>query len=136
MAIPKAFISFDLDHDETEKNQFINQIQHSPSPFSVDSWSRKSIILQSEWDTIVNSKIDKCNMLIILSGTQTATATNVIKEISMANSLKVPIFGVYISGADKTTTLPRGLQRNRTLPYDWNMISKAVRQVMSEKKNS
>lgn len=54
----------------------------------------------------------------------------------MAKGLSVPVFGVYVDGAGTTSTLPAGLQRNRTMAWNWKLIADAVTQVMGEGKNA
>jgi hypothetical protein len=51
-------------------------------------------------------------------------------------AVDVPVFGVYVDGAGTTSTLPNGLQRNRTIAWDWKLIAAAVRQMMGEGKNA
>lgn len=135
MSDPRAFISFDFDHDEIEKNLFIGQSKNSRTPFSIEDWSSKSLLPQLQWETIIKGKINKCNMLIVLSGQTMASATGVSKEITMAISQNVPVFGVYVDGANTTSNLPRGLQRGRTIAWDWGKIANAIDQVMREGKN-
>ncbi|MEG2391349.1 MAG: TIR domain-containing protein [Acinetobacter sp.] len=135
MADPRAFISFDFDHNETEKNLFVGQSKNSKTPFSIQDWSAKSAMAQSEWEAIVKDKINKCNMLILLVGKTMASATGVAKEIKMAKDQNVPVFGVYVGGADSSSNLPDGLQRNRTISWDWANIASAVDQMMGEGKN-
>ena len=74
-------------------------------------------------------------MLIVLVGKTMASATGVAKEIKMAKEQNVPVFGVYVAGADATSNLPDGLARNRTIKWDWNNIAAAVKQMMGEGKN-
>lgn len=135
MADPRAFISFDFDHNETEKNLFVGQSKNSKTPFSIQDWSAKSSMPQSQWETIVKEKINKCNMLIVLVGNTMASATGVAKEIKMAKDQDVPVFGVYVDGANSSSNLPYGLQRNRTINWEWDAIANAVSQMMSEGKN-
>jgi len=135
MADPRAFISFDFDHDETEKNLFVGQSKNSKTPFSIQDWSAKSSMLQSEWEKIVKDKINNCNMLIVLSGKTMASATGVAKEIAMAKDQEVPVFGVYVDGANKSNNLPKGLNRNRTISWNWENIAYAIDQMMGEGKN-
>ncbi len=54
----------------------------------------------------------------------------------MAKELNVPVFGVYVDGAGTSSTLPAGLQRNRTTAWKWDLIAAAVRQMMGEGKNA
>ena len=135
MADPRAFISFDFDHNETEKNLFVGQSKNSKTPFSIQDWSAKSSMPQSQWEALVKEKINKSNMLIVLVGKTMASATGVAKEIKMAKDQNVPVFGVYVGGADSTSNLPDGLARNRTIKWNWDDIAAAVKQMMGEGKN-
>lgn len=135
MADPRAFISFDFDHNETEKILFVGQSKNSKTPFSIQDWSSKSSLPQSQWEAIVKGKINNTNMLIVLVGKTMASATGVAKEIKMAKEQNVPVFGVYVAGADAASNLPDGLARNRTIKWDWDNIAAAVKQMMGEGKN-
>ena len=135
MANPRAFISFDFDNNKTEKDLFIGQSKNSKTPFNIEDWSSKDSLPQREWEKLINDKINKCNMLIVLVGKSTYNATGVVKEISFAKNNNVPIFGVYVGGASSLTNLPSGLQRNRTIDWDWGEIASAIDQVMTEGKN-
>jgi hypothetical protein len=135
MADPRSFISFDFDHNETEKMLFVGQSKNSKTPFSIQDWSAKSSMPQSQWETLVKEKINKCNMLIVLVGKTMASASGVAKEIEMAKDQNVPVFGVYVGGADSSSNLPKGLPRNRTIKWNWDDIAAAVEQMMGEGKN-
>jgi hypothetical protein len=135
MADPRAFLSFDFDHNEAHKTLFAGQAKNSKTPFSIQDWSAKSAMTQSEWEAIVEEKVNKCNMLIVLSGKTMASATGVSKEITMAKAQDVPIFGVYVDGATTSSNLPTGLARNRTIAWDWDKIAAAIDQMMGEGKN-
>ncbi len=134
-AVPRAFISFDFDHNETEKKLFVGQSKNSKTPFSIQDWSAKYSMPQSKWEAIVKERINKCNMVIVLVGKYMASATGVVKEISMANEQNIPVFGVYVGSANSLSNLPKGLQRNRTIKWTWNLIANAIEQVMKEGKN-
>ena len=135
MLYPRALISFDFDHDETEKTLFVGQSKNSKTPFTIEDWSSKSSLPQSQWEALIKGKIAKCNMVIVLVGNTMASAGGVAKEIAMAKELDVPIFGVYVDGANTQSNLPNGLQRNRTIAWNWDNIAKAIEQMMTEGKN-
>ena len=135
MADPRAFVSFDFDHDETQRTLFIGQSKNSKTPFSIQDWSAKSSMPQSQWEAIVKDKINKCNMSIVLVGKTMASASGVPKEIKMAKDQDVPVFGVYVVGANSNSNLPSGLPRNRTIIWNWDSIAAAVKQMMGEGKN-
>lgn len=136
MAEPRAFISFDFDHNETEKHLFVGQSRNSKTPFSIEDWSSKTSLPQNQWETIIDSKINKCNILIVLVGKYMASASGVEKEIRFAKKNNVPIFGVYVGGADSNSNLPDGLARSRTIPWNWDNIGNEIKQLMNEGKNA
>ena len=136
MADPRAFISFDVDHNETDKVLFAGQAKNSRTPFTIQDWSSKSSLPQSKWEEIVEDKINRCNMVIVLCGRYMATATGVAKEIGMAKRNDVPFFGVYVDGANENSNLATGLRRNRTIKWEWDAIASAIDQMMTEGKNS
>lgn len=136
MAEPRAFISFDVDHNSDHKILFAGQAWHSKTPFKHEDWSAKSPMPQAQWEAIVKEKINKTHLLIVLVGRHMSTATGVVKEIEMARSQNVPVFGVYVDGADNTSTLPTGLNRNRVINWTWDGIASAVTQMMGEGKNA
>ncbi len=135
MADPRTFVSFDFDHNETQKTLFVGQSKNSKTPFAIQDWSAKSSMPQSQWEAIVKEKVNKCNMLIVLVGKTMASAAGVSKEITMAKDQSVPVFGVYVDGANTKSNLPSGLPRNRTISWNWDNIAAAVDQMMGEGKN-
>lgn len=135
MADPRAFISFDFDHDAESKILFAGQTKNSKTPFNIEDWSSKEHLPQKEWEELIQSKINKCNMLIVLVGKNMSTATGVAKEITFAHKQNVPVFGIYVNGANTTSTLPTGLTRGRVIAWDWNNIASAIKQMMDEGKN-
>jgi hypothetical protein len=135
MSDPRAFISFDFDNNKTEKDLFAGQAKNSRTPFNIEDWSSKTHLPQREWENLIESKINKCNLLIVLVGKKSYSATGVEKEISFAKINNVPVFGVYVDGANTSTDLPDGLQRNRTISWDWDKIADAIDVCMKEGKN-
>lgn len=136
MADPRAFVSFDFDHNGTSRVLFVGQAKKdSPTPFTVEDWSSKSSLPQAQWVALIKGKIAKCNMLIVLVGKSMGTAAGVAEEITMAKDQDVPVFGVYVDGAGADSTLPAGLQRNRTMAWKWPTIAAAIKQMMTEGKN-
>ena len=136
MADPRAFVSFDFDHNETQRNLFAGQAKSdSPTPFTVHDWSSKSSLPQSQWEAEIKEKINRTNMCIVLVGTTMASAIGVAKEVGMAKEQDVPVFGVYVDGATSSSTLPTGLARSRTVAWDWDRIAGMVDLCMSEGKN-
>lgn len=137
MADPRAFLSFDFDHDATWRVLFAGQAKKdSPTPFTVEDWSSKTVLPEAQWEILISTKIGATNMLIVLVGNSTHSATGVVKEIQFAKSLDVPVFGVYVDGAGVRTPLPVGLARTRTVDWTWPTVAAAVNQMMGEGKNA
>lgn len=135
MSYPRAFISFDFDNDKTEKHFFAGQSKNSRTPFNIEDWSSKQHLPQNEWENLIESKIKRCNLLIVLVGKETYTASGVEKEITFAIKNHIPVFGVYVGGANYSTLLPDNLYRSRTVIWDWDKIADKVDQCMKEGKN-
>jgi hypothetical protein len=134
---PRAFVSFDFDNNQIEKILFAGQAKKdSPTPFTVEDWSSKSSLPQATWEAEITKKIAATNMCIVLVGRHIRSAGGVAKEVAMALSQNVPVFGVYVDGAGTGSTIPNGLQRNRTLAWNWALIAAMVDQAMGEGKNA
>ena len=54
----------------------------------------------------------------------------------MAKEQNIPYFGVYVDGSNSKSNLPKGLERNRTIQWNWDNISNAIDQLMKEGKNA
>lgn len=135
MGYPRAFISFDFENNIEEKHLFVGQAKNSRTPFNIEDWSSKAHLPQRQWENLINEKIRKCNLTIVLVGKKTSTASGVLKEIQFAKSNNVPVFGVYVRAASIITELPIGLARSRTIAWAWDDISIRITQCMGEGKN-
>lgn len=136
MALPRAFVSFDFDHDEVWRNLFAGQAKSdSPTPFAVADWSSKSALPQSMWQSEIKKKIAMCHLMVVLVGPHTSTASGVAIEIGLANELFVPYFGVYVDSATTSTALPSGLARNSVVPWRWDQIANMINQCMQMGRN-
>ena len=137
MADPRAFLSFDFDHDSTSKILFAGQADsESPTPFTLEDWSSKASLPEAEWEKLIAGKVARCHLMIVLVGKSMSSAYGVAAEIAMAKDKNVPVIGVYVNGADTSSTLPAGLQRNRTMSWNWKSIGSAIDQCMTEGKNA
>jgi hypothetical protein len=136
LAEPRAFVSFDFDHDATSRILFVGQAgKESPTSFTIEDWSSKEELAQSDWERIIRDKMNRCHMVIVLVGRHMSSATGVAKEITMASALNVPVFGVYVDGAGTSSSLPAGLPRNRVVRWTWPTVAAAILQMMGEGKN-
>jgi hypothetical protein len=137
MADPRAFISFDFDYDQDSRVLFVGQgKKESPTPFTVHDWSSKTALPQSQWERLIADKIGNCHLMIVLVGKHMGSANGVDKEIRFAKDANVPFFGVYVNGANSSSSLPAGLSRSRVTTWTWPNIASCIDQMLEEGKNS
>ena len=84
----------------------------------------------------MREKIGRCHLMFVLVGPTSHRATGVAKEIAMATEQNVPFVGVYVGGADASTTLPAGLPRDRAFAWRWELLSKAISSMLTEGRNA
>lgn len=128
----RAFLSFDTVHNDPERVAFFEQSNDCPTGFSMPSFSTSDPSPSSDSGKHLQDRIYRCDMMIVLVGKETASATNVKKEIDLARRNNVPFFGVYVGGAEPPVALPANLSANRVIPLDWTRIGSAMTQLMGE----
>lgn len=97
----KCFISFDYDHDKTLKDFLIGQSKHEDSPFEISDWSIKDA--SSDWKDKARSRIKRSDVVIVICGKHTNTATGVSVELQIAQEEKTKYFLLagYSDGGNK-----------------------------------
>jgi len=67
LVAPRAFISFDFDHDQQRKHLFAGQCRkNSPTPFNAQDWSSKEALPQRQWEELISAKIEQCHFMFVL----------------------------------------------------------------------
>lgn len=100
----RAFISFDVDHDEGAKNMLAGQAKLPDSPFEFKDNSVKDH-LTGDWKEKVRRRMDNVDIVIILCGTLTHTASGVAAELTIAKEKDKPYF-LLAAYSDKNCTKP------------------------------
>jgi hypothetical protein len=136
MTIPRAFISFVWDRDDSQRQFFTTLAGDSTTPFSIEDYSIEVASDQQKWLEEVWTKIGRCHLMIVLVSTGTEYSDDVAAEISMAGSQEVPFFGVYVDYASRRTPLPKGLSSSRVVGWDWGEIGGMIDIMMTEGKNA
>ncbi|MCJ7603448.1 MAG: TIR domain-containing protein [Desulfobulbaceae bacterium] len=112
----RVFISFDIDNDEGVKKMLALQAKLPDSPFDFKDNSVKDH-LPGDWKQKVSLRMDNVDIVIILCGTKTHTATGVAAELSIAKEKKKPYF-LLTAYSDKTCTKPTSASTSDKV-YDW-----------------
>jgi hypothetical protein len=116
MAKKRAFVSFDYDHDEVLKTFLIGQAKHEDTPFELSDWSIKEAI-DKNWKDHARKRIKSVDVVIVICGQHTHTATGVSAEIAIAQEEKVPYF--LLKGyADLNCTSPTAAKATDKI-YKW-----------------
>lgn len=117
----KAFISFDYDHDEELKMALIGQAKNPDSPFSINDMSIKEAIT-SNWKYYARQRIRNCDVVIVICGRYTNTATGVSAELTIAQEEKIPYF-LLCGRRDGNVVKPRGaLSTDKIYTWSWENL--------------
>jgi hypothetical protein len=116
MAKKRVFISFDYDHDEILKTFLVGQAKHSDSPFELADWSIKEEI-KGDWKKKAQTRIKSVNLVIVMCGEHTDTATGVNAELRIAQEEGTTYF--LLKGyPDKTCKKPTAAKSTDKI-YNW-----------------
>lgn len=116
MAKTKVFISFDYDHDETLKTFLVGQAKNEGSPFELADWSIKEHIDQN-WKDKARTRIKSVDVVAVICGEHTNTATGVSAELAIAQEEKVPYF-LLAGYAEKNNLKPKAAKDSDKM-YKW-----------------
>lgn len=87
----RVFISFDYDHDEDLRNLLRGQSRNPDSPFEMADYSVKEPMI-GDWKSKVRSRIKQCELMIVICGQHTNTASGVSVELNIAQEEGLPYF--------------------------------------------
>ena len=91
MAKTRVFISFDYDHDETLKTFLVGQAKLPDSPFELADWSIKEHI-DGDWKAKATTRIRAADVVAVICGEHTHTASGVSAEVKIAQDEGKPYF--------------------------------------------
>ncbi|MFB6720036.1 hypothetical protein ACFCV3_07745 [Kribbella sp. NPDC056345] len=111
----RVFISFDYDHDARLKDFLVGQSRLADSPFSIADWSIK--VASQNWKIEARKRIRASDVVAVICGLNTHTATGVALELSIAQEESIPYF--LLNGyKDATGTKPTTAKSSDKL-YKW-----------------
>ena len=112
----RVFISFDFDNDRVLKDFVIGQSRLEDSPFEVVDHSLKEAAPEQDWEAKARRAITRSDIVIVMVGRKTHSASGVLKEVRMARDAGTRIVQIvgYRDGGPYTP-VPNAGQL-----YDWN----------------
>jgi hypothetical protein len=117
VAKKRVFISFDYDHDESQKNLLAGQAKLDDSPFDFKDQSVKEH-LTGDWKEKVRRRMDNIDIVVVLRGENTHTAKGVSHEIEIAHEKKMEYFLLKAYKAPTVCYKPTAALSTDKM-YDW-----------------
>ena len=115
---PRAFISFDFDHDDDLRNLLVGQAKNNNSPFDFSNWSLKEP-LSGDWKKKIRDRIALTSLTVVICGHQTHTASGVSTELEITRELGKPYF-LLAGHPDGKCTRPKASGPNDKIhPWTW-----------------
>jgi hypothetical protein len=90
MALTATFISFDFDHDEDLKTLLVGQAKNPDTPFWIADYSVKDA-MTGDWKTKVRARIKRAEVVAVICGQYTHTASGVAAEVAIAREEHGPL---------------------------------------------
>lgn len=120
-----TFISFDAENDEFLKIALVGQAKNPDSPFDIVDRSIKEP-LDGNWKAKAKDRILRSDLMIVLCGVKTHTATGVAAEVSLAQETKTPYF-LLRGYPDKLCTKPTtALSTDKVYDWTWTNLKNLI----------
>lgn len=125
MTKKKVFISFDYDNDSTLKDFLVGQAKHDDSPFELADWSIKEHI-DDNWKAKARTRIKQVDVVAVICGLNTNTATGVSAELKIAQSESIPYF-LLAGYKDKANIRPTAaLSTDKLYKWTWDNLKALI----------
>ncbi len=116
MSKKRTFISFDYDNDSDLKVLLVGQAKNEDSPFEITDMSIKEAI-SKDWKDKARTRIKGCDVVVVICGEKTDSATGVSAELEIAQEESIPYFLLY-GRANKTCVKPKAAEASDKI-YNW-----------------
>ena len=121
----RVFISFDYDHDLDLKNLLVGQAKNDDSSFNIADFSIKEAI-SKDWKDKARTKIKGVDVVIVICGQHTDTATGVSAELKIAQEEDVNFFLLW-GRSGKTCKKPKAAKAtDKIYKWTWDILKKLI----------
>lgn len=121
MGKKRTFISFDYDHDLDLKNLLVGQARNTDSPFEITDMSIKETIAK-DWKANARRRIRGCDVVVVICGKNTDSATGVSAELKIAQEEGVPYFLLYGRANDNCVKPVAAKNSDKMYRWTWNNL--------------
>ena len=125
MAKKRVFTSFDFDHDEDLRNLLVGQAKNPDSPFDLTDRSLKEP-MTGDWKEKVRKRLLNVDLMIVICGEYTDTATGVSAELAIAQEEKIPYFLLW-GRSEKTCKKPKSANAaDKIYKWTWENLKSLI----------
>jgi hypothetical protein len=125
MAVKRTFISFDYDNDLDLKTMLVGQAKNPDTPFEIADFSIKEAISE-DWKKKARTRIKGCDVVVVICGEHTDTATGVSAELAIAQEESVSYF-LLEGRAKKTCKKPKAAKStDKMYEWTWDNLKKLI----------
>lgn len=121
MGKKRTFISFDYDHDLDLKNLLVGQARNTDSPFEITDMSIKETIAK-DWKANARRRIKGCDVVVVICGKNTDSATGVSAELKIAQEEGVPYFLLYGRANDNCVKPVAAKNSDKMYRWTWDNL--------------
>ncbi|WP_283128635.1 TIR domain-containing protein [Allofournierella massiliensis] len=121
MGKKRTFISFDYDHDLDLKNLLVGQARNTDSPFEITDMSIKETIAR-DWKANARRRIKGCDVVVVICGKNTDSATGVSAELKIAQEEGVPYFLLYGRANDNCVKPVAAKNSDKMYRWTWDNL--------------
>ncbi len=121
----RVFTSFDADHDEDLRNLLVGQSKNADSSFDLADWSVKEPLL-GNWKEKVRARIKSCDLVIVMCGEHTDTATGVNVELNIAREEAIDYFLLWGRSSKNCVKPTAALASDKIYKWTWDNLKSLI----------
>ena len=121
----RVFTSFDMDHDEDLRVFLKGQANNPDSPFEMSDWSLKEP-LEGNWKEKIRPRIRAVDLVCVICGEYTDSASGVSVELGIAQEEGIPYFLLH-GRSNKTCVKPKAATpSDKIYSWTWDNLRKLI----------
>ena len=124
MAKTRVFISYDYDNDLDLKAMLVGQAANPDSPFYIADWSIKTA--SPTWLDEARRRIRASDMVAVICGLSTHTATGVAAEVTIAKEEGKPYFLLWGRAQGACTSPTSARSSDKVYKWTWDNLKALV----------
>lgn len=125
MSKQRVFISFDYDHDSDLKTLLVGQAKNPDSPFEITDMSIKETIAK-DWKENARRRIKGCDVVIVICGKCTNSASGVSAELKIAQDENIAYFLLWGRSAETCVKPVAAKSTDKIYKWTWENLKNLI----------